>query len=365
MIKRLSKQIITFFALVGFLVLPGVGLASGVEFLSAEENAWLEDHQNTIFFYPEENDPPLSYISPAGKVQGLSIDYMTLIAEKLDIRVIFSDPLPKSEIVKKIGDDYVGVMSGMDSEGVGELSITEPYTSLSTVIVARKDIQGNDFFSLDELSGKTLAVVSGSALESYIAENYPSVYLKSFVDDEVCLQQVVLGEADAAAIDMASLSFYLFQQILSSVGVVGNVDFDYQPAFVVNEDNAVLKSILEKTMNQVTPKERSALSAKWINLPSQNYDGNFFNLTGKDFNLDGVYLVFSSALIFVILLIIQGPPASRRSQLKDLIEEVKEMKEDVEHLEEDNQKIFEELKKTKQKKGISAVKKKTTKTKKK
>ena len=53
------------------------------DLLTPKEALWLKERNNVIVVYPEQNSPPYSYQSPAGSIQGLSIDYLELIAEKV------------------------------------------------------------------------------------------------------------------------------------------------------------------------------------------------------------------------------------------------------------------------------------------
>lgn len=135
--------------------------------------------------------------------------------------------------------------------------------------MARKDVPQSSGLTPNDYNGKRLAVVDGSALESYIRTNYPRIVVEEVTDDEIALQQVVLGEVDVAAMDIASLSYYISKQVLSSVKIVGNTGFDYNPAFAVQKDKQILQGILEKGLSQVSTSERVVLSEKWVAVPGE------------------------------------------------------------------------------------------------
>jgi len=340
-------RIFRYFLLATFLLLTivNVSFAQTRDLLTPEEALWLKSRNSTIVVYPEENSPPYSYKNSAGNPQGLAIDYLELIAEKIGAKMEYLTPRPRSQIMTDFqngkGDVVALVTPDQDKETF--LVFTENYISSGAVIVVRKDYPSGGGLTLNDFNGKRIGVTNDSALESYIRINYPRIVLDEMTDNEVNLQQVVLGEIDAAAMDIASLSYFLSKQVLSSVKIVGSTGFENKPSFGVRKNLTILQSILEKGLTQISSSDRSLLVDKWIVVPQENKDDNsLFARIERNLGFDFLYLFFGLGIIGVAILVKKrGHIASRFYKKRDT---VSELKEDMSILEKTNDMLAEELK---------------------
>ncbi len=336
-------------ALVLFLAaFPVFGQTS--DLLSPEEELWLKSRNNTIVVYPEKNNPPFSYTSASGNIQGLAIDFIELIAEKIDAKVVYLLPQSRSQVLNDFkqgkGDVVIGVM---DTESRGaELIFSDSFVTVPTVIVVRKDFEKRKALTLNDFNGKRVAMVDDSALEEYVKKNYPRVVIEDVTDDEVSLQQVILGEVDAAVMDIASLSFYLSKQVLSSVKVVGNTGLDYKPAMALLPNNTILQSILEKGMTQISTTDRSVLNDKWIITPGEPETES----PVLDIFQGHADIIVPYALLVLVLVIVAFRLVShRRHDLEHLhkVDTVVDLKKEVSELESTNDILAAEMRLIKEK----------------
>ena len=284
-------------------------LATVKNLLSAEENLWLKERNNTIVVYPEKNSPPYSYQNAAGNLQGLSIDYLELIAEKVSAKIQYLTPRSHSQIETDIqtGKGDVVAFSTPGNETEQSLIFTDSYITVPVVIVVRKDYNKNTGLTLNDFNGKQVAMVSGSEIENYVQTNYPRVVTEEVTDDEVGLQQVVLGEVDSAVMDVASLSYYLSKQVLSSVKIAGNTGLDYKPAFALTKDKEILQSILEKGLSQISANDRSVLADKWIALPGENQKeaSSFMAIFQNNLSTASLFVLFGIGIIAIIIFLLR------------------------------------------------------------
>ncbi|MDQ5922723.1 MAG: PBPb protein [Patescibacteria group bacterium] len=297
-------------SVLGFLILfvtvANPLFAQNKEILSSEEVYWLGARNNTIVVYPEDNNPPYSYKNSAGNIQGLSIDYLELIGDKLGIKIQYLTPRSRTQILSDIksgkGDVIASLSPDVDQEQF--VLFTGNYVSSTGVIVVRKDYDKRTGLNLNDLAGKRVAVVNDSSLESYVRKNYPRVIIEEVTDNEIGLQQVVLGEVEATAMDVASLSYFLSKQVLSSVKVVGNTGYEYKPSFGVSKGSAPLQSILEKGLSQISQSERELISAKWISLPQeQKQDETLIAHIQNNISITSLYILFGIGIIAVLAMI--------------------------------------------------------------
>ncbi len=294
--RSLSTALIGF--LIAILILPSIGSAESA-LLSPEENLWLKSRNNTIVVYPEKNFPPYSYQNSSGTPQGLSIDYIELIAKKIGAKIEYLPGRPLSQIIDDVKQNKKGdVLTSLTNTPEREefLYFTDTYLTVPAVIVVRKDFDARHDLTLNDLSGKSVAITSKHAVENFVRINNPRVVIESVVDDESGLQQLVLGEVDAAIMDITSLSYYISKQVLNSVKVVGNTGYEHNLAFAVPKDLEILQSILDKGLQQISANDRQILNDKWVVIPNQKDQANAL--------LSYLYSNSSQVIIYILLCII-------------------------------------------------------------
>ena len=325
-------------------IIPYTGNAEST-ILNQEENLWLKSRNNTIVVYPEKNFPPYSYQNSSGTPQGLSIDYIELIGQKVGAKIEYLPARSRSQIIDDVKQNKKGdvVTSLTDTKEREEfLYFTDIYITIPAVIVVRKDLDKGSTLTINDLTGKKVAIGKDYAVEEFIRTNNPRVVIESVVDDESGLQQVVLGEVDAAVMDITSLSFYLSKQVLNSVKVVGNTGFEYKLAFAVPKDKQILQSIIDKGLQQISTNDRQIITDKWVAIPNEAETRSPFMSYIYD-NSNTVILYVLLCFIIIVLLI-----KRRRGfflpKYKRKINEVSELQEEIAELEDASRGLMEELK---------------------
>jgi ABC-type amino acid transport substrate-binding protein len=277
--------------------------------LAPDQQDWLEKHKNTIIVRPEKNYPPFSFISSGGstKPKGLAVDYIDLITRKIGAQNTYLEAKSRSSILSDLKAGKEGVILALSTTEEKEdyLYFSEPFINISAVIVTRKDSKyKGDKVSLADFNSKEVAITDGYAVMDYVTSNYPKIIIDSVTDDEVALQKLLLGEVEAAVMDLASLSYYTSKDMLSYVSVVGQTGFDYELSFAVPKSMPDLQLIINSGLKEITPSEHSVIKDKWITFPStsEKPKGIFSSLyRGTSFWL-GISIV--GAIIIVVLLVL-------------------------------------------------------------
>jgi ABC-type amino acid transport substrate-binding protein len=343
MFKNNLKITILTFLISVFTFLPLFKVeAAREDFLTEQEILWLENRNNTIVVYPEKDFPPYSYYGGTNTQLGLSIDYLEIVAEKIGAKIEY---LPAKSLFQVLEDMKTGKGDVLPSVVKSEekqdfLYFTDYYTDIGSVIVVRKDSKLKGDITLNDLAGQKVAITNGRAVRTFVAKNYPRVIIEPTTDDEIALQQVVLGEVDAAVLDIASLSFYLSKQVLSSVNIVGNAGFSYKLSFGVKKENQILQSILDKGLLQISKNEREILNDKWIVVPEE-VENNFWTVIKNTLNNDVFQYTFFLLVIFAMFFFFRSKKTYKR--LFQHKAKVQNIKEEMEKLEEMNSMLSEEL----------------------
>ncbi len=341
--KRLLKRaLLIFFTLL--ILFTGTVANAESTLLTPEENLWLKSRNNTIVVYPEKNFPPYSYDSSSRTPQGLSIDYIELIAQKVGAKVEYLQSRSFSQILEDIkkgkGDVITSITDTKQTEDF--LYFTDNYVTVPAIIVVRKDYE-NNLRNLNDLVGKKVAIADGYAVEDFVRKNNPRIIIESMTDDEISLQQVVLGEVDAAIMDIASLSYYLSKQVLSSVKVSGSTGFEYKLSFAVPKDKQILQSILDKGLQQISANDRQIFNDKWIVVPGEQNKNNlsWFEKIQDTLGIGTLYILFTIGIVTIVLIL-----ARRRKYPFEYIRKrhgISELKDEIRELEDTSRDLVEEL----------------------
>jgi len=302
--------------------------------LTPEESAWLKSKKNTITVIPERNNPPFAFSDTSWKLQGIFIDYINLVAKKLDIEVDFLTARTRPDVIDMLKQDKGDYIGNLGADKAKELSLphSTPYFTAPIVIIVRNDYPSGTGLTLDDLHNKKVSALGGSVVELYIKKIHPKIILEGVFDNELVLQKVVLAEADAAVMNLASLSYYMSKQSIKSIKVAGNVPgFDVNLAFVTSNNEPLLNSILEKGLAQITEEEKEKIIQKWQDTPIKKVNERADSIPMTvlyTFSIIGIF-----ALIFIIVehrrrpqfISKKGQPSSKLEEDIMLLEDMNKM----------------------------------------
>lgn len=334
------KLLSTYISLIALLITPLFAVNAESKLLTSEENIWLRSRNNTISVIPERNNPPFSFNDSSYISQGIFIDHIKLVSEKLNIKVEFLTGLTRSDIIQSMNENKADYVSTLETDKIQDLPVlfNQPYSTFPEVIAVRKDYNSKEGMTLDNFNNRSVAVIKGSPVSYYIKQNYPRVITEEVVDNELALQKVALNEVDASVINSASLTYLLSKQSMRSIKVVGSLTFDSKMSFVVPKDKTLLSSILEKGLKEITAKEHQQIIDKWISLPNERDNRNQFILYIED-RLDVIFItvVFLLIVIFMFLFFrkresTQYKHTSQPTKLNQLEQEIAELESASENL---------------------------------
>jgi signal transduction histidine kinase/ActR/RegA family two-component response regulator len=263
--------------------------------LSPEEKEWLAAHKE-IKMAIRDNPPLMMRGAASGAFSGLTIDYLHILEDRLGIKfrmVWYSSQKMQLERAKSREVD-VTAAAVWSEERLAWFNFTPPYIVLDNKIIAREGAISGPV-TLDELSGKRVGVVEGTAVSVYLAKYSNLFTIVPMVSEPALLESVSLGSVDAAVLDMARGSYYIQMGKINNLAVVGDVSFSYKFCFASRKDLPVLNSILSKGLASISEEERQAIFRKWIypHTPSMLRSEMFWiSVTGSGMAVFSIMLLF-------------------------------------------------------------------------
>jgi PAS domain S-box-containing protein len=235
------------------------------DILTHDERAWLGNHPG-IRLAPERSYPPFIFVDTDGKLKGMSLDYMTLLEQKLGVKFQVLESTNLASILDQVRQGEADVVTSLmqTPERAEYMIFTPPYISTPAVIIVRNSREGT--LALDQMADMKIAVGDGYGVQSFLQKNYSRLLLLPVEDDESCLKSVSFGETDAAVVDLASASHIIENLHITNLRVAGQVGFTYELSLASRKDWPILNSILIKGLAEISGEERDAIYRKWVKL---------------------------------------------------------------------------------------------------
>ncbi len=235
--------------------------------LSQEEQQYIAS-LDVLRVSNERNWPPFDF-SSSGTPQGYSIDIVNLIAEKLGLKLEYSNGYNWQELTQLFNSGKLDVLHSIfqtESRITWGL-FTDSYIELPPVLVTRGNTEQPA--SLAQLNGKLLAVPKGWALAELVKNQYPEIQILE-VDDSLEALQAVRDNRSQGALETQQVVKYL-SDLYSIHNLQSQPLHDVFPPesaqqlrILVHNDKPMLRELFNKAIASITPSEYSKLNDKWL-----------------------------------------------------------------------------------------------------
>ena len=243
--------------------------------LSPEEKVYLKNN-NTITVHNELNWPPYNF-NINGVAKGFSIDYMNLIASKLNLNVEYIHGPNWSEFMNMIKENKIDVMLNIRNTAKRSefINFTKKYIEASKTIFTNYP----NINSLSDLNGKTVAVPKEFFIHKFLEKEFPEIKLNIKDDIYACIVSVIEGQSDAIVADFGVTRYLLQDKGFSFdyITVVKDKRLTTKMNIGTPINNPILRDILQKSMNSITHQELSDLKNRWLGINISKTNTNKYN----------------------------------------------------------------------------------------
>ena len=235
--------------------------------LSKEEKAYI-NNKGIIKVHNELAWAPYNHYYN-GKVVGLSVDYMNLIAKKTGLKIKYISGPSWNEFLKMMKTDSLDVMLNIAKTPKREqyLTFTTPYIKALDTLFIPKNSPLKNASSLKDFNGKTIAVVKGFYEEELIKKHYPKIKLYLAENTVDAFKAVLFKKADATiniyAVGIYTIAKYSMNNIYPLFELKDN-RFHLDLNIATSKNNKILNSIIQKGLNAITAEEYSNIQNKFI-----------------------------------------------------------------------------------------------------
>ncbi len=230
--------------------------------LTSQEMDWLAGHPD-IQVGIMEAWPPLNFLDEHQNPQGIGVDYINLLNQRLN-GVLTVVPGPFKGNYELVKNKKLGALMDITPKKDREpfFNFTKPYLSIHHAIVGRR---GAAYFrSEEDLAGKTIALEKGFYNIKYFRKNYPDTIIKEYGSTSIALDAVSRGAADAYAGNRAVAMYLMEKELFSNLQVQGRMRKPPVALSIgVRKDWPELSALLDRALASVTGEEIRRIHRRW------------------------------------------------------------------------------------------------------
>ncbi|PHR53347.1 MAG: hypothetical protein COA44_15525, partial [Arcobacter sp.] len=254
----------SFLSIIFYLFIVVYSCEAKEDIFTQEENVWMQEHQE-IFYGADPSWVPFDYIDKKGKHQGVSQDYLNEISRISGLKFSLYAKKLWSEVMKDIRLKKVDLLPAVydSSKRRKYLHYSNSYLKLAEYIFTQKDVA--KIKTYDDVYGKSIAVVDGYALVSWLKEKHPliKVVLKKSLFE--CIQALSSGEVFGFIGDIPSSLYmqekYFIHNVKANIIIPDRDPLDLFMA--VREDYPLLASIISKSLEQISQERKKKIFGQY------------------------------------------------------------------------------------------------------
>ncbi|MBT5186764.1 MAG: transporter substrate-binding domain-containing protein [Kordiimonadaceae bacterium] len=252
--------------------------------LTKEEQQWIDEHP-TIRAAGGTDYVPIQFMRN-GKANGLSIDYINLIAGKVGLKVEYVNGFTWEQHIEKIYNKELDIISSISSTlGRDEfLYFSDPYIHLPYVYYGR--VGSDPINDIEDLEGKRIGAIDGWNTTETYKKDYKHLILVEQSSSEEALQSLSDGSIDVFIVPEVIGNYIIRQNFITGLEIIGErfipeiKEGDYLQ-IGARKDWPILNDIIKKGMAAVTTEDYMAILEKWI--PNSSVINNI-GLTTEEIN---------------------------------------------------------------------------------
>ena len=261
------------------------------------------------------NYAPIEFINKNGYPVGISIDTIRLIEKKLNPKIIIQHVKTKSdkESIEFFMKKKCDLLPVSMPQTLGNIhKFTHDYLNYEAVLITR--VKEPFINSLDDVKYKGVAYKDIPRVIDYFKRTYPGINIIKTKTHKESFAKVSSGEIYSTISILPVASYNINKHGFSNLKIAGHAQENVKFSMAVNSDDKLLLSILNKSLNSITQREKSEIFNKWAHI---KYD--------KNINYSKILNVILIAIFIIVLLVYRQYMLSKTNEklqkAKDKLEE--------------------------------------------
>ncbi len=261
--QNMKKFLLLFFLGVQFLHSIKLIGQTGIN-LSVAEKEWIENN-DTVYFGYDPDWKPYEFINENGNHDGIVEPIIDIIRSRSGINL---QPLPNQgwlSSVESLKSEQLQVLPiiAVTDDRLQFMDFTSSYVSFSFVIINSEE--SKFIGEINDLNNLKIALPRGYVITELIERDYPNFKIIYTDNLEEALFKILTKEADATIAGLPIASYYMNYSGFDHLQIATEVkEYDYNLHMSVLKGNDTLLSILEKSLNSISNKEKQEIINDWV-----------------------------------------------------------------------------------------------------
>ena len=232
--------------------------------LTHKELQWLQKHPTIT--YSEINWKPLSIIEN-NQMTGIMGEYLKIIAQKTGLSFEFIPSKSWPHVLEQFANKKIDIVPGVgntpEERSLG--LFTQSYASYPMTLVGKGSISYIDDIAL--VADKKFSVPQYYTSHKVLQRILPNANIITTKNIHESLINVASDKADIFVGHLAT-SIYYISEILQQedLRIIGNLDFMFEHHYLVQNDQPILKNIINKVFDTITEKDRLRIYSEWVHV---------------------------------------------------------------------------------------------------
>ena len=231
--------------------------------LNDDEIQWLKDTK-TLKVATYGHFPPYQYIKPDGSTEGIFIDYLKLIEEKINHKFTVVKYTKWSQVIQDAKDNKIDLI--LEIQKTKERSkylnfYSELFDSQHVITTRNEDSAG---VSYTNILKKTIVVPKDFAIASILKHEFPKIDLAFEEGEKNCLIALNEGKYDAYIGPDSNTTYHIQESNLKNLSIAAKTPFKYKPTLAVPKKKEMLSHIMDKAVSDISMPERDVIFSNWV-----------------------------------------------------------------------------------------------------
>jgi len=277
-----------------------------LEFTSAERR-YLESHP--VVTFSEINWRPLSIVE-GGEFSGFIADYLDIIAQKSGVEFSYKPYSSWTQVVEAFGRGDIDLMPSVGIIPVEHRRalVSHDYARFNFSIVMGEN--ASFLNNINALQGKRIALPYGFSSLLYISEHFPDARIIQVATVKEALNLVANGKADAFVGHLA-VAVSQLENEFKGLKIVGLLDYYYDHRMLLQENNYLLQSIINKSIDSITPQQHQEIKNRWLGRSVK---------TAVDYSIIYRIIAIFSVVILAVLFFLRKLNSAKKQLERSIVE---------------------------------------------
>ncbi|MGC5700894.1 transporter substrate-binding domain-containing protein [Pseudomonas sp. NFXW11] len=231
--------------------------------LGNDDWQWLRNKRELVLGTSRQNLPPLEMVNEANEYEGISADYVGLLADALGVKISLLaydsreqafNALARGEI------DLIGSVTASEAQQ-RHLLLSRSYLINRPTLVARL---GDSPPLKSGLAGRRLAIALDSITEPVAQAMYPKARIVAYPSADAAMAAVAFGDADVLLGDGVSAQFLISRNYSDYLRIIYSGPASVSGfAFAVAPGNQQLQHLLDSALQAVHKEQDISIRNRW------------------------------------------------------------------------------------------------------